>query len=109
MPHFKITLAYDGTDFVGWQRQARGTSIQALLEDALREIDDRDVTVFGAGRTDAGAHALAQVASFSLVRVMAPDVVVRALNAKLPGSVRVLGACEVPAAFHARFSAHQKK
>jgi len=65
---FRITLAYDGTDFVGWQRQATGTSVQGLLEDALRSLDDRDVTVHGAGRTDAGVHALGQVASFTLAR-----------------------------------------
>ena len=58
MATFKITLAYDGTDFVGWQRQASGVSIQGRLEAALRELDGRDVTVLGAGRTDAGVHAL---------------------------------------------------
>ena len=63
MPTFKITLAYDGTGYVGWQRQANGVSIQALIEDALRALDGRDVTVTGAGRTDAGVHALGQVAA----------------------------------------------
>jgi len=63
MPTFKITLAYDGTDYVGWQRQANGVSIQALIEEALRALDGRDVTVSGAGRTDAGVHALGQVAA----------------------------------------------
>ena len=66
---FKITLAYDGTDFVGWQRQASGASIQGLLEDALaRARRRRAVTVAGAGRTDAGVHALGQVAAFTLAR-----------------------------------------
>ena len=65
MTTFKITLSYDGTDYVGWQRQANGISIQALIEDALRELDGRDVTVAGAGRTDAGVHALGQVAAFT--------------------------------------------
>ena len=73
MPRFKITLAYDGTDFVGWQRQAAGASIQGLLEEALRELDQRDVTVTGAGRTDAGVHALGQVAAFSIERALAAD------------------------------------
>ncbi|MBW8861628.1 MAG: tRNA pseudouridine(38-40) synthase TruA [Acidobacteria bacterium] len=108
MAHFKITLAYDGTDYVGWQRQATGTSIQGLLEDALREFGDGDVAVSGAGRTDAGVHALAQVASFALVRAIAPAAVVRALNAKLPDAVRVMAAEEVPASFHARFDARGK-
>src|SRR6476646_6703909 len=104
MPTFKITVAYDGTDYIGWQRQATGTSIQGLLEDALREFGDGDVAVSGAGRTDAGVHALAQVASFAIAR----DVVVRALNAKLPEAVRVMAAEEVTAAFHARFDARAK-
>ena len=108
MPTFKITLAYDGTDFVGWQRQADGTSIQGLLEDALGELDLRQVTVTGAGRTDAGVHAIGQVAGFSLERAIAPEQLVRALNGRLPGDVRVLSAMEVPAAFHARFDARSK-
>jgi len=108
MPIFKITLAYDGTDFVGWQRQAAGVSIQGLLEEALRELDGRDVTVTGAGRTDAGVHALGQVASFSIERPLAADAVVRALNARLPDAVRVLSAEDVPASFHARFDARTK-
>ena len=108
MTTFKIILAYDGAGFVGWQRQASGTSIQGLLEDALRELDERDVPVTGAGRTDAGVHALGQVASFSLARAMAPDVLVRAMNARLPDAIRVLAATEAPAAFHARFDARKK-
>jgi tRNA pseudouridine38-40 synthase len=108
MATFKITLAYDGSGFVGWQRQAAGMSIQGLLEDALRELDQRDVTVFGAGRTDAGVHALGQVASFSVDRAMAADALVRALNARLPDTIRVLAAAAVPDAFHARFDARRK-
>jgi tRNA pseudouridine38-40 synthase len=108
MPTFKITLAYDGTDFVGWQRQAAGVSIQGLLEEALRELDQRDVTVTGAGRTDAGVHALGQVAAFSIERALAADAVVRALNARLPEAVRVLSAQEVPASFHPQFGARAK-
>jgi tRNA pseudouridine38-40 synthase len=108
MPTFKIVLAYDGTDFVGWQRQAAGTSIQGLLEDALRELDQRDVAVIGAGRTDAGVHALGQVAGFSLERTIAPDALIRAVNGRLPGAVRVLSAVEASPAFHARFGARSK-
>ena len=108
MPSFKITLAYDGGPFVGWQRQASGTSVQGLIEEALRELDDRDVSVAGAGRTDAGVHAMAQVASFTLTRDVEADVIVRALNAKLPPEIRVLTAADVPASFHARFHAVAK-
>ena len=108
MSTFKITLAYDGTDFIGWQRQANGASIQGLLEDALKRLDERDVTVHGAGRTDAGVHALGQVASFSLARAVTPDVVRRSLNSMLPPEVRVLTAEHVPDTFHARFDARSK-
>src|SRR5258708_21415590 len=108
MPSFKITIAYDGSQFVGWQRQATGVSIQGLIEDALRELDDRDVPVAGAGRTDAGVHAMGQVASFTLVRETSPEVVVRSLNAKLPAEVRIVSAEDVPASFHARFNATSK-
>jgi tRNA pseudouridine38-40 synthase len=109
MAHFKITVAYDGAAFVGWQRQPSGVSIQGLLEDAVATLDKRPVTVIGAGRTDAGVHALGQVAGFELRR---PDMdaatIVRALNAALPPAVRVLSACEVPATFHPRFDARAK-
>ena len=108
MPSFKITIAYDGGQYVGWQRQENGPSVQALVEDLLRDLDNRDVTLHGAGRTDAGVHALGQVASFTLVRDIQPDVVVRALNAHLPPDVRVLAAEAVPASFHARFDATSK-
>ena len=108
MPSFKITLAYDGTDFVGWQRQASGVSVQGLIEDALRTLDGRDVTVTGAGRTDAGVHALGQVAAFTIARELGPDAVVRALNAHLPHEVRVLTAEDAPPMFHPRFGARTK-
>src|SRR5215213_2190238 len=108
MPSYKITVAYDGTDYVGWQRQANGVSIQALVEDALRLLDERDVTVTGAGRTDAGVHALAQVAAFTVARVMQPEALMRALNARLPDAVRVMTAEQVPATFHPRFEARAK-
>ena len=102
MPTFKITLAYDGTDFVGWQRQATGVSIQGLLEDALRELDGRDVAVTGAGRTDAGVHALGQVAAFTLERALAADAVVRALNARLPDACACCPRKKRRPSFHAR-------
>ena len=108
MNQFKITIAYDGTDFVGWQRQASGASIQGLIEEALGGLDGRDVTVTGAGRTDAGVHALAQVASFALEREIDPDVLVRALNARLPETIRVSSAQPVAATFNARFDARSK-
>jgi tRNA pseudouridine38-40 synthase len=108
MPTFKLTLAYDGTSFVGWQRQATGTSIQGLLEDALRDLDGRDVSVAGASRTDAGVHALGQVAGVSLERSIDAASLVGALNARLPESVRVLDAAGASPDFHARFDARAK-
>jgi tRNA pseudouridine38-40 synthase len=108
MPSFKLTIAYDGTSFVGWQRQASGESIQGLLEDALAVLDGREVAVAGAGRTDAGVHALSQVASVTLERDIDAATVVRAVNARLPPAIRVIDAREVPAAFHARFDARSK-
>jgi tRNA pseudouridine38-40 synthase len=105
MRNLKITVQYDGTNYVGWQRQATGTSIQGLIEDALEPIAGTRLTVHGAGRTDAGVHALAQVASVSFPGALAAPVLARALNAVLPTDVRVLSIAEVPRDFHARFSA----
>jgi tRNA pseudouridine38-40 synthase len=106
--NIKLTLQYDGTNYIGWQRQPTGTSIQALLEDALVPIDGRAVTVHGAGRTDAGVHALAQVASVSLEASLDTQTLGRALNAVLPEDVRVIAVEDMPADFHARFSATGK-
>jgi tRNA pseudouridine38-40 synthase len=108
MPCFKLTIAYDGSSFVGWQRQANGESIQGLIEDALAVLDGRHVPVAGAGRTDAGVHAISQVASATLEREIDAATVVRAVNAHLPDTIRVTDACEMPAAFHARFDARRK-
>jgi tRNA pseudouridine38-40 synthase len=104
----KLVLAYDGTDYVGWQRQADGTSIQGLLEEALLPIEGTSVTVHGAGRTDAGVHALRQVASVSLTASLDTVTLARALNAVLPPDVRVLDISDAPPDFHARFSATGK-
>jgi tRNA pseudouridine38-40 synthase len=105
---FKLTLQYDGTEFVGWQRQAAGVSIQGLLEGALAPIEGRAVAVHGAGRTDAGVHALGQVASVRLSTDLPGPTLARALNAVLPAAVRVLSAEQVEDAFHARVNARAK-
>ena len=104
----KLTITYDGTRLVGWQRQAEGTSVQGLLEEALARLEGAPVTVHGAGRTDAGVHAFGQVASAQLTCEHPPDVLRRALNAALPRDVRVVDACDAEPAFHARFSARAK-
>lgn len=108
MRTLKLTIQYDGTAYVGWQRQAEGTSIQGLLEDALRPIEGGAVTVHGAGRTDAGVHALAQTASVTLTAGLPAEAVGRALNAVLPADVRIAAVEEVAPDFHARFSATGK-
>jgi tRNA pseudouridine38-40 synthase len=108
MRTLKLTVAYDGTRFVGWQRQAEGESIQGLLEDALAQFEGGPVTVHGAGRTDAGVHALGQVASVRVTCGHDPATLTRALNAHLPEEVRVLAVDEAPVEFHARFSARAK-
>lgn len=108
MRTLKLTLAYDGTTFVGWQRQAGGESIQGLLEDALARFEGTPVTVHGAGRTDAGVHALGQVASVRVTCVHPVETLTRALNVHLPPEIRVLSVEEVDAGFHARFSARAK-
>jgi tRNA pseudouridine38-40 synthase len=104
----KLTLAYDGTPFVGWQRQAEGVSIQGLLEAALARLEGGPVTVHGAGRTDAGVHALGQVASTQVSSARPVEVIARALNACLPPEVRVTTVEQVADDFHARFSARAK-
>lgn len=105
---FKVTLSYDGTDFSGFQRQANARSVQAELEAALAAIEGTHVTVAGAGRTDAGVHALGQVASFKLSSAIDERDLFRALNAKLPEDVRVLSAEVAVPGFNARFSARSK-
>ena len=104
----KLTVSYDGTRFVGWQRQAEGVSIQGLLEDALARFEGKPVTVHGAGRTDAGVHALGQVASVQITSAHPTDAVARGLNACLPPDVRVTDVQEAAVDFHARFSARSK-
>ena len=108
MRTFKVTVSYDGTDFSGFQRQANARSVQAELEAALAAIEGKHVTVSGAGRTDAGVHALGQVASFKLSNAIAENDLFRALNAKLPEDVRVLSAEVAAPGFNARFSARSK-
>ena len=106
--NLRLTLAYDGTRFVGWQRQAAGESVQAHLEDALARLEGAAVTAFGAGRTDAGVHAFAQVANAHVTFQHETSTVLRALNATLPPEIRVTAVEEAPPGFHARFDARAK-
>lgn len=108
MRTIKLTVAYDGTDFVGWQRQGKGVSIQGLIEEALTAIEGSPVTLHGAGRTDSGVHALGQVASARLSAAITDDRLRRALNAHLPAAIRITAVSTMPDGFHARFSAVSK-
>lgn len=108
MPNFRLTLAYDGTGYRGWQAQPGGGSIQQCLAAAVQAVTGESAVVHGSGRTDAGVHALGQVAHVHL-RTRLPAVnLQRALNARLPPAIRVLGAAEAAAAFHARRDALAK-
>ena len=105
---WKLTLAYDGSDYQGWQIQPGQRTIQGELQSALRRVVGESPLPQGSGRTDAGVHALAQVASFAIeARIPAPNLL-RALNRTLPGSIRILNVCVVPQTFHARHSALAK-
>jgi len=110
MRTLKLTIAYDGTNYAGWQRQANAMSIQQALEDAFVPLvgGGRAPAVAGAGRTDAGVHALAQVASVNVEFTFATDAVRRALNVRLPYDIRVTAVEDAPLGFHARFHARGK-
>jgi tRNA pseudouridine38-40 synthase len=136
MRNIKLTLQYDGTNYNGWQiqascvrrqalsvmrqassveRQAFGIkdwkniiTIQGVLQEAVKKITDEDVKVIGAGRTDAGVHAIGQVASFKTSSGLSADVIKRALNANLPDDIRIVDACDAGLSFHPRYDAKRK-
>ena len=106
MARYRITVEYDGGPFCGWQMQDNGPSVQAALVEALKRLSGEEAQVFGAGRTDAGVHALGQVAHFDLSTSWSVDKIRDGLNFHLkPAPVAVLDAVQVDDEFHARFSA----
>jgi len=106
MHNYKIIVEYDGTNFVGWQQQENGQSIQATLQEAAFKLSGEKVIIFGAGRTDAGVHAYGQVASFTINKKIETDVIRDGLNQHLrPHPISVQKAELVDSEFHARFSA----
>jgi len=109
MRKIKLTIQYDGSSYHGWQVQPQGTTIQGLLEEVIGEITGERPQVTGSGRTDAGVHALGQVASFDSGSVLANDVLRRALNALLPRDVRITAVEDAPADFHPRYDAARKR
>jgi tRNA pseudouridine38-40 synthase len=108
MRYFKLTIAYDGTDFHGWQIQAEKPTIQGEIVNVLRRLTQEHVYLHGAGRTDAGVHALGQVGSFRTQAALSAEEFQRALNALLPQTIRIVGAEEVGPDFDARWSARGK-
>jgi tRNA pseudouridine38-40 synthase len=109
MPRYKLTIEYDGTDYVGWQRQDNGPSVQGAIEAAFKAYCQTDITLFVAGRTDAGVHATGQVAHADIPRDDRPEVVANALNAHLrPHPIAIVSAERVTEDFHARFSAIER-
>lgn len=104
----RITVAYDGTEFHGWQIQPGLATIQGLLEEIVGGMEGTPVHVAGSGRTDAGVHARAQVAAFTLTNPIPPENLIRAINRLLPPAIRVIDAAETHAAFHPRFDALAK-
>jgi tRNA pseudouridine38-40 synthase len=108
MRRIRITLSYDGTDYHGWQVQPGLPTIQAVIEAVLSEIEGSEVKLEGSGRTDAGVHALAQVAAFSLSNPIPMPNLEKAMNRLLPRDIRVLAVIEAPENFHPRFDATAK-
>lgn len=108
MRRLRFTIAYDGTDFHGWQVQPGLATIQGELERILGEIDGAPVKLHGSGRTDAGVHALAQVAACDLHNPIPADNLRRAVNRLLPREIRILDAADAPPGFHPRYDAKAK-
>lgn len=108
MDTYKIEICYDGSGYHGWQRQPRKKTIQGNLEKALSKIAKKDIPVIGAGRTDAGVHAFAQVASFKANLTLEEDELHRAFNSSLPKDIRITSIQRVDKDFHARRSARSK-
>ena len=108
MHYFKLTIAYDGTGFHGWQSQANKPTVQGEIVSVLRRLTQENVQLHGAGRTDAGVHALGQVGSFRTQSALSAQEFQRALNALLPPAIRIEGAEETGPEFNARWSARGK-
>ncbi len=110
MPRYRLVVEYDGGAFAGWQRQDNGLAVQQVVEEAIRRLCGTAVTVFAAGRTDAGVHAKGQVCHFDLERAFAAETVRDALNFHMKPAAVVVRAAEVaPPDFHARFSAVERQ
>lgn len=108
MLRIMLVVEYDGTDYVGWQRQKNGVSVQGKIEDAIFSLTGERVSLVGSGRTDSGVSALSQVAHFDTESTIPPEKLYRALNVKLPPDIRITASSLASFDFHARFSAKRK-
>lgn len=104
MKRVKLIVAYDGTNYCGWQFQPNGLSVQEVLEKHLSELLKEEIRIVGASRTDAGVHALGNVAAFSTSARMPAERISFAMNTRLPADIRIVGSMEVPMDFHPRFA-----
>lgn len=107
--NIKLLVEYEGTAYCGWQIQENGDTIQGRLTEAVLKVTGREVSLIGAGRTDAGVHALGQAANFQIEHDLDPKRYAAALNYYLPDDIRVLQSEAAPASFHARFDAKQRR
>ena len=108
MRNIKLTIEYDGTDYLGWQLQAEGRTIQGEIEEAILKLTGEKSRIHGSGRTDAGVHALAQAANFATGSPLPCETIRSGLNSYLPHDIRIMNAENVPASFHARKDALEK-
>lgn len=108
MKNVKTIIEYDGTDYHGWQCQGDLPTVQKTIEDAIRKITGENVKITGSGRTDAGVHAMGQVANFFIETQMDPETLRKALNSTLPRDISIIKTQEVPEGFHAQFSSRSK-
>jgi tRNA pseudouridine38-40 synthase len=108
MRYIRLSVEYDGTNYHGWQSQKSGGTLQDIIEEKIQSITGEEVRLTGASRTDAGVHALDQVAVFGTGSSLESEVIMRALNAKLPPDIRILHAEETNADFHPRYNAAKK-
>lgn len=108
MPNFKLVVEYDGTAYHGWQRQGDTPTIQGTIESVLNRMTERSVTLIGSGRTDAGAHAIGQVANFHVDTKLTADVFLKGLNGLLPPDIVIKACVQVEDGFHARYDARSK-
>ena len=109
MQTIRLIIEYDGTDYVGWQFQINGRSIQEEVEKAIKQILQSDIRITGGGRTDAGVHARGQVASFSVEHDVEINSLARSMNAVLPHNIVIRDAAEVPIDFNARYDAKKRR